>query len=211
MRRSTVVMLVILAILAGLYWYMQQPDNAIQRATQPTPTATSINLGSLVGPEQGQVIGIFIKRSDRTSVSLDKSMGIWMLLTAENQVPAAATVDEQAASSISALRILRRLDPAPEASSIGLDNPAYQFVFLTTAGSRIEFKVGAKTATQSGYYVQTADGSVYIVAAFGIDSLSGYLDYPPYLSTPTPLPRPATETPVPALTPEPAFTSTPTT
>ncbi len=186
MRRSTVVMLVLLAILAGLYWYMQQPENIIQRVTQPTPTATRVSLGMLIGPEQGQATRIVIESSSGTSISLDKSMGIWMLLTAEGNLPADPNAMDYAASGISELRILSKVDPAPDLASISLAPPAYRLSIAMSDGSQVIFSVGAKTVTQSGYYVQSTDGNVYVVATFGIDALTGLVSFPPYLQTPTP-------------------------
>jgi hypothetical protein len=209
MRRSTVVMLVLLAILAGLYWYMQQPDNIIQRAIQPTPTATPINLGTLIGPEKGQAVRIAIAGSGEESISLDHSQGIWMLVTAEDSVPADPNAVDLAASALLDLRILNQLDSLPNPASILLDPPAYRISISMSDGSKVNFNVGAKTVTKSGYYVQTADGNVYVVAAYGIDSLLRLVSTPPYLQTPTSSPLPATETPVPSATPQPSATQQP--
>ncbi len=188
MRRSTATMLVILAILAGLYWYMQQPENLVKRAIQPTPTATAIDLGYIVGPEKGAAVRISIEAAGGESVNLDQSAGAWMLLTAEGGVPADPNTVESAASGLSELRILSKIDPAPDLTSISLAPPAYRFSALMSDGSQVNFNVGAKTVTQSGYYVQTADGNVYVVAAGGIDSLASLVLSPPYLPTPTPEP-----------------------
>lgn len=210
MRRSTVVTLVLLAILAGLYWYMQQPGNIIQRAIQPTPTATPINLGTLIGPEKGQAVRIAIVGSGEESVSLDRSLGIWMLATDKDSVPADPNMVDFAASGLFDLRILNQLDSVPDPASILLDPPAYRVSISMSDGSKVNFNVGAKTVTQSGYYVQTADGNVYVIAAYGIDSLVRLVSTPPYLQTPTPSPLPATETPVPSATPETSPTLEPT-
>lgn len=209
MRRSTVVMLVLLAILTGLYWYMQQPENVIERAIQPTPTATTIKLGTVINPEKGPVVRIFIERFNGESISLDRSAGIWMLITAEGSVPADPNVVDFAASSLLDLQILSKIDPAPDPTSVSLEPPAYKFSIQMSDGSEVKFNVGAKTVTQSGYYLQTADGSVYVIAANSIDSLVRMVLVLPYLQTPTPSPLPATDTPIPSATPEPESTPTP--
>lgn len=206
MRRSTIMMLVLLALLAGLYWYMQQPENVIERAIQPTPTATLVDLGYLIQPENGPAVRISVERKDGASVRLDKSAGIWLLLGADDSVPAEQETVDYAASAIAGLRVLNKLDPAPEAASIGLDDPAYRLSLVMADGTQINLKVGLKTVTQSGYYVQTDDGNVYIVPVSGIDSLVMLAASPPYLQTPTPSPLPATETPVPSATLEPSAT-----
>lgn len=209
MRRSTVVMLILLAVLAGLYWYMQQPENIIKRAIQPTPTPTTVNLGTVIGPEKGPAVRIAIVSSNGESVSIDRSMGIWMLVTAEDSVPADPNAVDFAASGLSDLRILSKIDPVPDPASISLEPPAYRFSIRMADGSQVDFNVGAKTITQSGYYLQSADGHVYVVAAYSIDALIGLIAAPPYLQTPTPSPLPATETPIPSATPESSTTPEP--
>ncbi len=203
MRRSTVVMLVLLVILAGLYWYMQQPDNLIQRAIQPTPTATRETFGNLIPAEKGQITRIFITQADGTSITLDKSSGIWLLTTAQGNAPASPDTTDQVASGLKNLQILSKIEPAPALASIALDPPAYRVTLTMSDGSLIDFHIGAKTVTQSGYYLRTADGHLYVTAAYNINSLINLLKEPPYLQTATPSPLPITETPLPAATPQP--------
>lgn len=186
MRRSTLVMLILLGILAGLYWYMQQPENVITRAIQPTPTATKASLGSLIGPEKGAAVRLSIQQSDGKAVELDKSTGIWMLVTAEGNIPADSNTVDGAVSGLSDLRILNKIEPAPDPASISLQPPAYQFSISMSDGSQVNFNVGAKTVTQSGYYVQTPDGNVYVIATYNLDTLIKLISTPPYQQTPTP-------------------------
>ena len=113
---------------------------------------------------------------------------------------------EAAAGQVTNLRILAKLEPAPEAAAIGLDKPAYQFSLILNNGETLKFSVGAKTVTQTGYYVQTADGMVYVVGAYGINTLSELVDSPPFLHTPTPTLLPVTETPMPTATSAPSST-----
>lgn len=196
MRRSTAALLIILTLLAGLYWYMQQPENVIERATRPTPTATAINLGAIIGPEKGQALRISIESSSGEFLSLDRSAGSWMLMTAEGSLPAEPNAVDFAASGLLDLQILNNIDPALDLASVSLSPPAYRVSISMSDGSQVNFNVGAKTVTQSGYYLQTADGSVYVVAAYNIDALLGLISTPPYLRMPTP-----TETPSAAPTP----------
>ncbi len=211
MRRSSIVLLIVLALVAGLYWYMQQPDNVIESAIQPTPTATTVDLGYIIDPALGMVNAVDIARQDGESIRLDKSTGIWMLQTAEGSVPAEQTATDSAANSLTTLRILTWLNPAPDLAEVQLTQPIYEFSVTMSNGTTLKFKVGAKTVTQSGYYVQAADGKVYVVSAYAIDALATLIDLPPYLQTPTPSPLPPTATPLPSATPQPSATVEPVT
>lgn len=211
MRRSTVVMLVLLAILAGLYWYMQQPENVIERAIQPSPTSTKADLGSIIAPEKGQATRIVIEPAEGgPTLTLDKASGIWLLATAGASAPADPNAADLAASGLTALRILGKIEPIPDLAAIALDPPAYRVSVTMSDGSQVDFHIGAKTVTQSGYYIRAADGNLYVVAAYNIDSLLKLVSEPPFLQTATPSPLPITETPLPSDTPEPSATPQPT-
>jgi len=209
MRRSSIVLLIVLALVAGLYWYMQQPENVIETAIQPTATETQVDLGYLVDPALGAVTAVTIERQDAKVITLDKSAGIWLLQTAEGSVPAEPTATDAAANSLTTLRILTWLNPAPDLAEIQLTQPVYTIAVTMTNGTTLRFTVGAKTVTQSGYYVQAADGKVYVVSAYPIDTLAPLIDVPPYLQTPTPSPLPPTATPLPSATPQPSPTVEP--
>ena len=54
MRRSTVVLLIMLLLLALLAWYMQTPGNPIKRAlATSTNVAADSSYGSLINPVMG--------------------------------------------------------------------------------------------------------------------------------------------------------------
>ncbi|MCS6993167.1 MAG: DUF4340 domain-containing protein [Anaerolineales bacterium] len=188
MRRSTVVMLLLLVVVAALYWYMQQPENVIERVLQPTPTATKADLGYIIAPEKGQPTRIVIEPAQGSPITLDKTSGIWLLTTPEKNGPADPNSVDLAATGLTALRILSKIEPAPPLSQIGLEPPAYRVSVTMSDGSKVDFHVGAKTVTQSGYYIRTADGNLVVTAAYNIDSLLKLAGEPPFLQTATPTP-----------------------
>ncbi|PWH14614.1 MAG: hypothetical protein DDG60_07625 [Anaerolineae bacterium] len=210
MRRSTVVMIVLLVVLAGLYWYMQQPENLIARTLQPTPTATRIEWGNIISPEKGQPTRIVIESAEGQALTLDKSSGIWFLTVGGTSGPADPNKVESVVAGLTTLRILSNIQPAPELTSIALEPPAYRVSVTMSDGSTVDFHIGSKTVIQSGYYVRTADGNLYVTAAYNIDALLNLMTTPPFLQTATPSPQSVTETPSPRETPStPQPTATP--
>lgn len=186
MRRSTMVMLLLLGVIAGLYWYMQQPENLIQRAFQPTPTPTKADLGYVIPPEAGQPTRIVLEAASGNSLTLDKTSGIWLLSAAGVSGPADPNKTDLAVSGLTSLRILSKIEPAPPLDSIGLEPPAYRVSVTMSNGSKVDFHIGAKTVTQSGYYLRTADGNLVVTAAYNIEALIKLTDEPPFLQTATP-------------------------
>ncbi len=81
---------------------------------------------------------------------------------------------------------MSKIEPAPPLESIGLGAPAYRVSVTMSNGSKVDFHIGAKTVTQSGYYLRTADGNLVVTAAYNIDSLIELTSQPPFLQTATP-------------------------
>jgi hypothetical protein len=195
MRRSTIVLVVLLAALGLLYWYMQKPGNVIKQAlATSTPTAPA-PLSNLISPNQGPVSKISIQDAAGKAVSLQKAGGIW-LVTAGYEAPANQEFSEAIAQQILSLRLDVRLEKAPELASLGLDNPNYTVSLILQDGSLYTFKIGAATVTESGYYVQANDGSIGVIDKYTIDMLITLIVEPPLLQTATPAVPEITVTPV---------------
>lgn len=199
MRRSTIILVVLFAVLALLYWYVQQPGNAVKQALA-TSTSTAQALPDLLRPDQGPVNQITVQSADGKTVSLRKSGGIWLVAT-DHEAPANQETAETTAQGMLYLRAVAKLDKAPDLATIGLSKPAYTVSLVLLDGSPYTFKVGNVTVTQSGYYTQTSDGSVVVVDKSAIDSLINLVIEPPFLQTATPEPAPVSETPAPDGTP----------
>jgi hypothetical protein len=199
MRRSTILLIVLFAALALVYWYAQQPDNAVKKALA-TSTSTEQALPDLLRPDQGPVSQVTVQSADGKTVTLKKSSDQWMVVT-DHEAQANQETAEMTAQGMLYLRMVARLDKAPELAAIGLDKPAYTVSLVLLDGSPYTFKVGKPTVTQSGYYTQTSDGKVVVVDKSAIDSLINLVNEPPFLQTATPEPAPVSETPATNSTP----------
>ena len=104
-------------------------------------------------------------------------------------------------SELGALLIDNEVEGDP--SIFGFDEPAYVITAEFEDGTTGTLEVGDLTPTNNGYYVRLNNDKMYIVSMTGIDSLTNLVNFPPYLSTPTPVPA-ATETPLPTETAVPA-------
>ena len=193
MRQSTVIYLLLFLVLVGAYYYLNNRE-------QPADIALTVEPGSeisyLFTAEDGLPTSIRIESKAGDTVEVARNAeNAWALI-----LPIEATADqglaEAAASQVTTMQILDRLpDINPEV--VGLTDPEYILVIKFTSGVERNVKIGVITPTESGYYVQNADGEIVIVSKSSVDALLGLLNNPPYLETPTPSSIAPSETPVP--------------
>lgn len=200
-RRSTVVYIVILLALAGVYYYLnnrEQPAAEIEI----TPEATQEVITYLFNAEDGvpTSINIAAKSGEVVEVARDANNAWRVMSPIEGMAEQGAA--EAAASQVTTMRVLESI-PDIDLDLVGLTDPDYILNITFDNGQERTVNVGVITPTESGYYVQDASGGdVMIASKSSLDSLLGMLTFPPYLETPTPSPIP-TETPLPAAaTPE---------
>ena len=199
-RRPTVVYIILLLVLVGTYFYLnnrEQPAD-IEVTAEPTTEITYLFAADLGTPAR---IRIESKTGETVEVARDED-GAWVLIE-----PAEASADqaaaEAAASQATTMRILNTV-PDVDMTIVGLDEPEYVLTVEFTDGGERTVDIGVITPTESGYYVRGTDGNVVIVSRSAIDSLLGLLTNPPYLETPmavpvTPEGTPSSET----VTPQP--------
>jgi hypothetical protein len=87
---------------------------------------------------------------------------------------------------LTALNVLSTLDPAPEASATGLDQPANVITITDQSGQQTVIRVGKSVPTGSGYYVQLGEGGpVYVISRFSLSQILDLWQNPPLLPLPT--------------------------
>jgi len=182
MRRSTVVYLVLLLVLAGVYYYL---NNREQPADITVTLEPESQVSYLFTAEDGLPTSIRIEAKNGETVEVARDAdGAWALI-----LPIEASADqaaaEAAASQVTTLRILDRV-PDVDPEIVGLSEPEYTLIIRFTSGVERKAEIGVITPTESGHYVRNADGEIVIVSKSSLDSLLGLLTNPPYLETPLP-------------------------
>jgi len=184
MRRSTIIYLVLFAIVFGAAYYF---TNRQKTADLNTPTTTAEPIEYLFTSADGLPTSIQIesKAGDVVEVERD-SDNAWVLILPEEAAVDQGSV-EAAATQVTTMRILERLpNLAPE--DVGLDIPEYTLTIQFTNGVERKSEIGVLTPTESGYYVRGGDGELMIISRSAVDSLIGLLSNPPYALTETPAP-----------------------
>lgn len=199
-RRSTIVLLLILAVVVGFSVYFNKTKE--KKASINSTTTPETKTSYLFEVTDGVPTSIRVESNAGETVELARDAGnAWALI-----LPIEASADqassEAAASQITTIRVTDHL-PNISPKDVGLDTPEYQIVVKFTDGVERIAQIGVMTPTQSGYYARLKDGEIVIVGKSAVDAILGLLTNPPYVETPTPSPIPATvtETPLPA-TPE---------
>jgi hypothetical protein len=199
-RKTSWVLIFILAVLLGFFFYVKDRNAKIAAQATPTPGTKYLFDQSLGAPTDIKIMDI---SANTVEVARDTS-GTWVL-----KAPTSAAADqgsvEAAATQVSALRILNDVQLGP--SIVGLDKPSYVISLTFSNNQKHQLAVGSVTPIQDGYYAQLDAGKIQIVDKQGLDALVGLLTTPPYAATQTPSVSatptnpPVTPTTEPTLTP----------
>jgi hypothetical protein len=209
-RRSTLVYLVLLLVLAGAYYYL---NNREQPAETEATAEPAVEVSYLFNAEEGTPTSIRVESRSGETVEVARGADNAWVLNQPVEAKAEQGAAEAAASQLTTVRILDR-PPDVDPKIVGLENPEYVLTITFTGGAERTVDVGVLTPTQTGYYIRADDDDLAIASRSAIDALLGLLVNPPYLETQTPSPVPATETSTPLpTTPEadspPSETATP--
>ncbi|HET6595107.1 MAG TPA: DUF4340 domain-containing protein [Anaerolineales bacterium] len=182
-RRSTVVYIVLLLALAGVYYYLNnRPQPAeIELTGEPGTEAVPIYLFTA---EEGTPTSIRIESKAGETVEVARGEDEAWALTEPVKAIADQASAEAAASQVTTMRVLETV-PDVDLSIVGLQDPEYVLTIEFTSGGERSVDVGVITPSESGYYVRDGE-KVVIVSRSAIDALLGLLTSPPYLETPTP-------------------------
>jgi len=199
-KKQTWALLALFAVLAGIALFLKYKPSTDTPVEGEIPLATVAPVEFLFPAEEGVVTSIRIENREGDVIGLERGESAWSI-TQPFEAEATQASVEEAASQVTALAILNRLELDP--AVVGLKSPAYTITVGFSSGNFITAQVGDVTPTDSGYYVRKEDGSVLVVTKYGLDSLLNLVLYPPYVETPTPSPISPTETAVPSATPNP--------
>lgn len=184
MRRSTIIYLVLFAIVFGAaYYFNSRPEPAdIEITAEPAAPIEYLFTSTDGLPAR---IRIEAKAGETVEVARNEE-NVWVLVLPEEGAADQGSV-EAAATQVTTMRILERI-PGLAPDAVGLDDPEYKMTFQFTSGVERIIEIGVLTPTESGYYARGEDGEIVIVSRSAVDPLLGLLTNPPFAPTETPLP-----------------------
>lgn len=181
-RPATVVYIVLLLVLVGAYYYLNN-------RAQPADIELTVEPGSEAAPtylftaEEGIPTSIRIEEKSGETVEVARGEDSAWALTQPEEAKADQASAEAAASQVTTMRILETV-PDVDPEIVGLEDPEYILTVKFTSGGERTADLGVITPSETGYYVRDGD-RVVIVSRSAIDALLGLLTNPPYLETPT--------------------------
>jgi hypothetical protein len=193
LKRSTWILLAILALAVGVYFLIKSHP---LKAPDTTPTVAAN--GFLVAQSEGVLQSLRIQDSQGGTFQMQRDLSkTWVIVA-----PTSGAADQGQASAaetqVGALSIITTLPDIPPLDTIGLEKPAYTVELGFVSGKNHKIEVGSLTPTSSGYYVRYDGGKIYVIGQYGIDALVKLLQSPPYPPTETPSPTALTSvTPTP--------------
>lgn len=188
-RRSTLIVVLILAALVALAFYLQREKP--EEAAQLTPTAAQELLFSF----DSQVQGMRVEHVGSGIVEIVRDAdGKWVMKTPPAQETDGGVVDA-AISQLLSTMILSSLPEGPDLEAAGLTAPAYRALIWLDDGSQELLSVGKETPTGSGYYALVSNRGMFIVNKYSLDAFLKLADAPPFAATATPPPETGLPTP----------------
>jgi hypothetical protein len=181
-KRPTWILVVLLALSISAYFLLKHLSSSNSAELTPTPTSTQY----LFSEDDGTLQGLQISDDNNQIVQLQhNSQGDW-IITLPELSDADQALAEAAATQAAALRVISSLSAQLDLTNAGLITPSYTIELSFDNDLKHVIQIGALTPSNSGYYVRTDDGALYVISQSGIDALLKLLTSPPYPATATP-------------------------
>ncbi len=182
-RRSTLVILLILAGLAAVAVYLQR--SKADENVQPTPVEVSTSLFQF----DSQITGLRLEKVGGAVVDIGRDeQGLWKLNYPLAEATDSAMVDS-AISQLLSTQIVSSLENGPSLEDAGLAQPSFRLLLQLEGGKQELMSVGNESPTGSGYYVLVGNRGLFIVNKFSLEPLLKLVETPPILLTVTPEPE----------------------
>ena len=156
-KRSTWILLVILALVVGAYFLIK---NQPAKGKTLTPTATGSSF--LITQAQGVLQSLSISDNKGNKFQMQRDLSKSWVITAPSSGVADQGLASAAETQVGALSILTQLQTPPDLSVVGLAGPAYTMQLGFVNGSSHKIDVGIISPTGSGYYVRFDGGKIYV-------------------------------------------------
>jgi hypothetical protein len=193
--RLTLVVVALCLLLGGFIYFYELTGPG---AATPTPRPA----GQRILTVEAATINRFeVTLDGKTTVVTKGADGRWRL-EQPTSGPANQERMEDLAQRVANMRAERVIgERVADLKPYGLDPPGTVARISTSAGQRIEIRIGNETLTGGAYFVSLADDrTVYTVSAFTAGRLRGLVLEPPRAETPTPASSPAPAAPTPGAT-----------
>jgi hypothetical protein len=182
-KRPTLILLVILALVVIAYFVINGRGLTPSASYTPSATVTSF----LITPSDGTLQVLRISNSNNKVFQMQRDTGGTWVVTQPTTGPADQALAGAAETQVGALRIVTTLDNSLNLSDAGLSTPADTIELTFANNLKHVVQIGNLTPTGSGYYIRFDGGNLFVVSQAGIDALLKMLTTPPFPATQTPV------------------------
>ncbi len=184
-KKSTLILLIIAIVLVVAYVWLQNQGGLDFSSHSNEPTATS--LPRFIQLESSNFVSLKLTRPEQEDLMISKSAdGVWQI-----NVPG-ATVTEgniaQVVAEFNAIQVKQQLNLDLDLTTLGLDNPQYNFTLTQSDGTQHIIKIGNANPLNTDYYAQLDAGAPVLVSQGSVDNIVSILESAATPPTPTPTP-----------------------
>lgn len=211
-RRTTLILVVVFAVLAVFAYYTQQQNPNPLPPSSFTPPATPATIFEFLSDNVASIEVRNLRTNQVTQVK--RISGNWIMQLPANS-PADTTTVNRVVGTLAHLSSSRVITSATDLSAFGLVTPTFQARLVMTDTTAYALNFGNQNPDKTGYYVNyPGDPRIFIVPVALYQDVADFVDKPPYppTATPTLLPTftPTVTPPGGIPTGTPAVTGTPT-
>lgn len=185
-RRTGIVLLVVIAALGGIIYYLNLNPSVAKGDATPTSTPPSQPTALwTVDPSQIASLTIVDVKKNVTFTAGVDATGAWTI-TSPSTGPADATTMATYINSAATLSVTRSLDNISSLADFGLAAPSFSLTIKTKDNKQFSASIGNKDVTGAGYYVLANGSKIPVLVSSGsLDALLGLPAAPP-IATATP-------------------------
>ena len=184
-KKSTLILLIIAVVLVVAYVWLQNQGGLNFSSHSDEPTATP--LPRFIQLESSNLVSLKLTRPEQEELIISKSAdGGWQI-----NVPGASVTEgniAQIVAEFNAIQVKQQLNLDLGLTTLGLDNPQYNFTLTQIDGTQHIIKIGRANPLNTDYYAQLDAGTPVLVSQGSIDSIVSILESAATPPTPTPTP-----------------------
>lgn len=184
-KKSTLILLIIAVVLVVAYMWLQNQGGLNFSSHSDEPTATP--LPRFIQLESSNLVSLKLTRPEQEELIISKSAdGGWQI-----NVPGASVTEgniAQIVAEFNAIQVKQQLNLDLDLTTLGLDNPQYNFTLTQIDGTQHIIKIGRANPLNTDYYAQLDAGTPVLVSQGSIDNIVSILESAATPPTPTPTP-----------------------
>jgi len=184
-KKSTLILLSIAVVLVAALVWLQNQGGLDLSSNSNEPTATS--LPRFIQLESSNLVSLKLTRPEQEELIISKSAdGGWQI-----NVPGASVTEgniAQIVAEFNAIQVKQQLNLDLDLTTLGLDNPQYNFTLTQIDGTQHIIKIGRANPLNTDYYAQLDAGTPVLVSQGSIDNIVSILESAATPPTPTPTP-----------------------